>query len=216
MHASVCVCLMTPSPFQLYTSSLVSNCLHKAGPVPPPEEMLGHSIFSEWDKSAWSVNFSNTLLLCSNHSSANTQHLASRDCTPNWALLGTAESCFGSWDGLRTVKPQFPLLVGIRVRLSKWYLETALQNIQGCQYHLVSVSSVPYGIWTMLGKRLENIYCHCHSSLHQKSSGKRGNTGANAYTMGVCLGLVGRQVMTYTYYRLLILTLTGLIHIVNT
>lgn len=173
MHASVCVSHNIKS-FPALHLILASLCLDKAGPVPTPEEMLGHSSFSEWDKSASSVNFSNTLLLCSNHSSANTQHLASRDCTANWAFLGTAESCFGSWDGLRTVKPQFPLLVGIRVRLNGTCRLP-------CEKHTrvsvpSSVSSAPCGIWTMFGKRLENIYCHCHSPLHQKSSGKRGNT----------------------------------------
>lgn len=86
----LCACLMTPSPSQLRTSSLATV------PLPLPEETLGHNSFSKSDKSALSVNSSNKLLLCSNYPSANTQHLAGRDCTPRRAFLGAAESCFGS------------------------------------------------------------------------------------------------------------------------
>lgn len=194
-HGRLCVCV---SRHQVLSSSaphpFISNCLHKAGPVPPPKGTLGHNSFSQSDKSASSVNFSNTLLLCSNYSSANTQHLAGRDWTPNRAFPGTAESCFGSWDGLRTAKAQFPLLVGIRVRLSKWYLQIALWETYKGVSTLFCLFSALRNSNNALGKRLENIYCHCHLSLHQKSSWKRGNAGANAYIMGVCwLGETGND-----------------------
>lgn len=91
-HAHLCVCV-------LWLQVLPSSAPHPSQPtvpLPPPEETLGHNSFSESDKSALSVNSSNKLLLCSNYPSANTQHLAGRDCTPRRAFLGAAESCFGS------------------------------------------------------------------------------------------------------------------------
>lgn len=55
----------------------------------------------------------------------------------------------------------------------------------------------------MLSKRLENIYCQCHSPLHQKSSsGKRGNAGA-MLTPWISVYSGDRQAMaSHMYYNL--------------
>lgn len=91
-HARLCVCVSHDA--KSFPALHLIPCTHPT--VCTKQETLGHSSSSESDKPAWSVNFSNTLLLCSSYSSANTQHLAGRDCAPNRALLGTVKSCFGS------------------------------------------------------------------------------------------------------------------------